>query len=111
VATKTAKGTAGFVDKGVYGGVVTITGELLGDIAEHHPNREGMKLSIWHVTDADNTDTLTTGIDSIVAVAWQADDATDDDCRWALTTQATGILTCVATQANSGWLWILHKGY
>ena len=111
MATKTAQGTAGFVSKGVYGGVATVTNTILTDVAEHLADRSGLKLSIWHLTAVADAETLTTGIDSIKAVAWQPDDCTDDDVRPTLTTQATGIVTFKAGGSRKGWLWILHGGY
>ena len=110
--SKTARGTAGFVDKGVYGGVVTgIGADLLVDVAEHHPDRSNLKLSIFHLSGITDTITYTTGMDSIVALAWQPEDGTDDDVRAVLTTQVTGIVTFAAGGTRAGWLWILHKGY
>ena len=112
MASKTASGTAGYVSKGVYGGVVSgIGGDLLVDVAEHHPDRSNMKLTITHLTDVADAETLAMGMDSIVALAWQPEDGTDDDVRAVLTTQVTGIVTFAAGGTRKGWLWILHKGY
>ena len=111
MAAITAVGTNGFVDKGVWGGVLSaITADQLAE-GTHLSNREGLTLTIWHLNAVANAETLTTGLDSIVAVAWQPEDPTDDDVRMALTTQVTGILTFVAGGTRAGWVWILHRGY
>jgi hypothetical protein len=106
------KSTAGYVDPrmGVYGGVCAVTDNLVSDTDQLRSNRNGLELLIFHVTAVANAETLTTYIDDIVAVAWQPEDATDDDVRVSLTTQANGILTFVAGGTRQGWLWILHGG-
>ncbi len=116
----TATDTAGFVvpDKGVYGGVVTTTANLLSGTDEHHPSTQGMRFSRWYfgpsasANDIDTADYWTSNIKGIVALAWQPADATDDKVSPTLTTAATGLITFTAENAtnNEGWLWVLSAG-
>lgn len=110
--------TAGYVvpGLGVYGGVNTSTANLLTGTAEHHANRNGLQLSIFYFGpsasgfDIDDTDTWTSGIKGIVAVAWQGSDPDDDAVVPFLSTAATGVVTFQSESANSeGWLWVLHS--
>jgi hypothetical protein len=90
--------------------VATATNNLKSDVADSMSNRNGLQMSIFFFTDIDTTDTWTSGIPGIKAVAWQPADATDDVVSPVLTTVATGIITFIATNANSeGWLWVLHS--
>ena len=100
---------------GVYGGVATVTQNLLTDTAEHHSNRNGLLLSFHYfgpsnsANDIDTGDTWSSNIPGVVASAWQAADATDDKVTSALTTQAGGIFTFTSQNTNNeGWLWVLH---
>jgi hypothetical protein len=104
--------TAGFVNPrlGVYGGVCAVTDNLVSDTGQPQSNRQGMELLIFHCTAVATGETITTGINDIVAVAWQAEHATDDDVRVSLTTQTAGIVTFVAGGTRQGWLWILRGG-
>lgn len=106
------RGTAGFVDPrmGVFGGVCAVTDNLNTDTNQPQANRNGMELLIFHLTSVANTNTFTTGINDIVGVSWQPEDATDDDVRPSLTTQTTGVVTFVAGGTRAGWLWILRGG-
>ena len=101
--------TSGFVDvkTGVFGGVVAVTDNLLTDTNLPVVNRLGMDLLVYRCIDVANAETITFSRPDIVALAWQPEDATDDDVRAALTTQATGVVTFVAGGTRQGWLWML----
>ena len=104
------RSTAGFVDSrmGLFGGVVSVTDNLNTGTNEHISNRNNLELLIFHFTDIDTGDTWTSGMDNIVAVAWQPEDPNDDSVRPALTTQLTGVVEFVSDNADSaGWLWLL----
>ena len=101
---------AGFVvpGKGVYGGVNAINGALLTN-GKHHADRNGFQLDIFHFADIDDTDTWTSNIEGIIAVAWQADQVDADIVVATLTTADTGVITFDAQNTDSvGWLWVLH---
>ena len=109
--------TDGFVvpGNGVYGGVATVTQNLLTDTDEHHSNRNGLHLSIFYfgpsnsANDIDTGDTWASNIPGVVASAWQAADGTDDKVTSALTTAASGTFTFTSQNTNNeGWLWVLH---
>jgi hypothetical protein len=69
----------------------------------------GMSLEVYYFDDVDDTDTWTSGIPNIAAVAWQADQDTVDDVGARLITQATGVVRFDASSAdNQGWLWVLR---
>jgi hypothetical protein len=125
--TPVQKGTAGFPGNGVYGSFPntkrdstsvqqTITNELIANVDNHHPNKDGLKLSIFYFNDAANTETWSSEIKNAVACAWQPDDATDDDVRVAITGATAGgsrsrggaVFTFVAGGTRGGWLWVLH---
>ena len=108
MASRTAQGTSGYTQKGVWGGVLTaITADMLAE-GTHLADHSGLKLEIVHLTAVDNAETLALG-PGIFAVAWQPEDPTDDDVRMALTTAATGTVTFVASAASAGWVWILRN--
>jgi hypothetical protein len=105
------KSTAGYVvpELGIYGGVNPVA-TALTSVGQSHPNRSGLKMTTWYFTDIDDTDTWTSGIPGIVAVAWQANQADTDKVGASLTTAATGVVTFDAENANSaGWLWVLSR--
>ena len=106
--TPVARGTSGFPAEGVYAGTVAAASARLTN-ATFFPNRNGMLLDIFYFADIDDTDTWSSGIPNIAAVAWQPDTATGDLIGATVTTQATGVVTFSATNANSnGWLWVLR---
>ncbi len=70
--------------------------------------RSTCKLEVRHLTGVANAGTYASGIPNIIAVAWQPEDATDDDVRPYLVTQATGLVAFVAGGTRAGWLWILR---
>jgi len=104
--------TAGYVVPalGVYGGVNAVNAALITN-GTHTANRLGLKMGIYYFSDVDDTDTWTSNIPNIVAVAWQADQANTDKVGASLTTAATGVITFDCENANSnGWLWVLSQG-
>ena len=101
--------TSGFTEPGksVYGGVNAVAASLITN-GTHHADRSGLKLRVFYFSDIDDTDTWTSNIDNIVAVAWQADQADTDKVGASVTTALTGVITFDAENANSvGWLWVL----
>jgi len=70
---------------------------------------EDLSFEVHYFADIDDGDTWTSGIDSLVAVAWQDEDPTSDTASAVITTQATGVVTFKAGAANgSGWLWLFR---
>jgi len=108
----TTTSTAGYVvpSQGIYGGVNAANAAMTTN-GTHHASRQDLRLSIFYFTDIDDTDTWTSNIPGIVAVAWQANQADTDKVGATLTTAATGVITFDAQNANSaGWLWVLSRG-
>ena len=103
------RSVAGFVDSrmGLFGGVAAVTDNLNTEVNQRISNRNNLELLIFHFSDIDSADTWPSGISNIVAMAWQPEDPVDDRVRPVLTTQATGVVTFVSTNADSaGWLWV-----
>ncbi len=97
---------------GVKGGVITLTQTYETNGVEV-TNRNGARLTILTVNAVTDTDTLTTGIEGIISVAWQ--DTDPDQAGGAkvfLSTQAAGIVTfdVHGGTTHEGWLWVLHGG-
>lgn len=104
--------TSGFVEPnhGLYGGVNAVDAALITN-GTHQANRSGLRHRAFYFADIDNTDTWTSGLTTIVAVAWQPDQADTDLVGATLTTAATGVVTFAATNANSnGWLHVWTRG-
>ncbi len=105
--------TTGFVVPGasVYGAgstASTSTNNLLSDVDKHYANRNGLKFSIFYFAAAANTDTWTSNIPGIVALAWQGADADDDAGVPFLSTPSSGEVTFQMQGTAEGWLWVLH---
>lgn len=109
--TPVTQGTAGYPGaNGVFGGVNPISTALI-TVGALHASVDGMKFRRYYFADIDDTDTWTSNIQGIVAVAWQADQVDADIVAATLTTAATGVITFDAQNANSnGWLWVLSRG-
>ena len=104
------RSTAGFTEPGksLYTGVNAVDADLITN-GTHVADRNGFKLDVFYFSDIDDADTWASGIKSIQAVAWQADQADTDKVAATLTAAATGTITFDAENANSnGWLWVLH---
>lgn len=78
--------------------------------------REGLRHTVWFFgpsdseNDVDDTDTWTSGIPGIAAVAWQASRSADEVSA-LVTDKATGEITFGAASANSeGWLHVWSRG-
>jgi hypothetical protein len=102
--------TAGYVDpdRGVYGGVNTSTADLLTGVNQHYDNVQGMRFSRWFFSDIDDTDSWTSNLPGVVAVAWQGADPDDDAVVPFLEEPVAGKITFQAENANSvGWLWVI----
>lgn len=97
---------------GVRGGVITLTQTPEANGVEF-ANRTGAQLTILTVQAADDAETITTGIENIIAVAWQSNNPDNDGhVSVFLSTQAQGIVTFdkAGNDAEEGWLWVLHGG-
>jgi hypothetical protein len=66
-----------------------------------------MKLRIFYFSDIDDTDTWTSEIDNIHAVAWQGDRPDNDMQAAGLTTADGGVVTFDGASNKNGWLWVL----
>lgn len=106
--TPVAVGGSGYVPPfNAFTGVNAVAAALItnGTIQGHG----GFKLEVYAFADIDDTDTWTSNIQNIAAVAWQADQADTDKVGASVTTQATGVVTFDVENANStGWLWVLR---
>jgi hypothetical protein len=92
----------------VWGGVNAINADLISN-GTHKSNANDLKFEIYYFSDIDDTDWWTSNIPNLFAVAWQADQVNADIVAATITTQATGVVTFDAQNANSnGWLWVLR---
>ena len=109
----TTKSTTGYVDPnhGVFGGALA-TGTVLSTGGTYIPNRNGLKMSIFFFSSMSEGDTWTSGLNGVVATAWQANDADLDRVGSRLVTQGTGQTDAVIRfdvgGGGAGWLWVLH---
>ncbi len=98
----------------IHGGVNPVTTSLI-TVGTLHGSLNGLRHTVWPFFGADNdiddADVWTSGIQGIVALAWQANQANTDLVTATLTTAATGAITFKATNAGSvGWLHVWSHG-
>ncbi|GAG32180.1 unnamed protein product [marine sediment metagenome] len=92
----------------VRGGVNAVNADLITN-GTHKANGNDLKWQNYYFSDIDDTDTWTSNIPNIFAVAWQGDQVDTDRVAATVTTAATGIVTFGAENANSkGWLWVMR---
>ena len=90
------------------------------DVVENGPAAAGvvqleladLTLSILTVETVADTETITTGLPGLMAVAWQGDDQDAHRASVFVSDIATGEITFSENEAGviAGWVWCLHRG-